>query len=588
MPDKDHSQFDRKFFSSDNKLSYIGTGAIGGKAQGLVLIDKILNSKEFDKDRFSQINVNIPTLTVIRTDIFDKFMQTNDLYDIAYSDLPDDRIGHAFQNAALPFEILGDLRALISEVNIPLAIRSSSMLEDAMFEPFAGIYGTKMTPNNQPDADTRFNKLVEAIKYVYSSTYFKAAKDYIKATKHSIQDEKMAVIIQEVVGVRHSNRFYPELSGVARSYNFYPMGRAKPEEGVINLALGLGKTIVDGGVSWAYSPEYPKVTPPFGSVGDMLKNTQLDYWAINMGKPPSYDPIMETEYMVKEDLMTAEKDESLKHLVSTVDSNSGRLTIGTGGKGPRVLTFAPLLIFDNIPLNDLIIHLLELCEKALDAPVEIEFAMTLSKTSENTAVHRFGFLQCRSMVISTEKIEIQRKDFESDNVLVASENVLGNGVIDSIRDIVYVIPDKFNAQDTQSIASELEIINKKLVSNNRPFLLIGFGRWGSSDPWLGIPVNWGQVSGARAIVEAMMENMNVDLSQGSHFFHNLTSFNVSYFSIPYYSKLKIDWGWLSKKSIEQELNFVRHVVLKTPLIIKADGRNSIGLIYKTLKKYEKY
>jgi len=583
MPQKEHSQFDRKFFSSDNRVSFIGTGSVGGKAQSLVLIDKILNSKEFDKKRFSQIDVNVPTLTVLRTDMFDKFMQSNDLYDIAYSDLPDDRISHAFQQAALPFEILGDLRALINEVHVPLAVRSSSMLEDAMFEPFAGIYGTKMTPNNQPEADTRFNKLIEAIKFVYSSTYFKAAKDYIKATKHSIKDEKMAVIIQEVVGVRHMDRFYPELSGVARSYNFYPMGRAKPDEGVVNLALGLGKTIVDGGISWAYSPEYPKVNPPFGSVGEMLKNTQLDFWAVNMGNPPSYNPIMETEYMVQKDLTTAETDGSLRHLASTVDSNSGRLTIGTGVKGPRALTFAPLLVFDNIPLNNLIIHLLELCEKALDAPVEIEFAMTFSKTKDGDYSHRFGFLQSRPMVVSTEKIDVDIEDFESENVLVASENVLGNGIMDSINDIVFVIPEKFNSKDTQTIARELEIINKKLVSDNRFYLLMGFGRWGSSDPWLGIPVNWGQVSGARAVVEAMLENMNVDLSQGSHFFHNLTSFNVCYYSIPYYSKFKIDWVWLSKQSVEQETNFVKHVKLTSPLMIKADGRNSKGLIYKTKK-----
>ena len=583
---QEHSQFDRKFFSSTNRVSYIGTGSIGGKAHGLELIDKILNSKEFDRDSFPQIDVNIPVLTVLRTNIFDKFMQLNNLYDIAYSDVPDDRISHAFQNAALPFGILGDLRALISEVHSPLAVRSSSMLEDAMFEPFAGIYGTKMTPNNQPDADTRFSKLVEAIKFVYSSTYFKRAKDYIKATKHSIEDEKMAVIIQEVVGVRHTDRFYPELSGVARSYNFYPMGRAKPEEGVVNLALGLGKTIVDGGISWAYSPEYPKVDPPFGSVGDLLKNTQLDFWAINMGKPPSYNPLAETEYMMKGDLMTAESDGSLRYLASTVDSNSGRLTIGIGAQGPRALTFAPLRVFDNVPLNRLIKNLLEVCEKALDAPVEIEFAMTFSKNRDGTGKHRFGFLQSRPMVISNEKIDVRSEEFNSENVLVASENVLGNGVIDSIKDIVFVIPEKFNAKDTQKIASEIEIVNKKMVTDNRSYLLIGFGRWGSSDPWLGIPVNWGQVSGASAIVEAMLENMNVDLSQGSHFFHNLTSFNVCYFSIPYYSKLKIDWDWLSKQSVEQETTFVKHVKLKSPLFIKADGRNSKGLIYKTNNQNE--
>lgn len=580
MSQIEHSQFDRHFFSPDNRVSFIGTGSMGGKAQSLIIIDDILNSTEFDKKRFSQIDVNVPTLAVIRTDIFDRFMQSNELYKIAYSGLPDDRISHAFQQATLPFEILGDLRALISDVHVPLAIRSSSMLEDAMFEPFAGVYGTKMIPNNQPENDTRFNKLIEAIRFVYASTFFKAAKDYIRSTKHSIRDEKMAVIIQEVVGVRHTDRFYPELSGVARSHNFYPTGSAKPEEGVVDLALGLGKTVVDGGVSWPYSPKYPKATPPFGSIGEMLKDTQLEFWAINMGNPPSYNPIVETEYMLQEDLTIAEYDGVLRHLASTLDSNSGRLTIGTGVKGPRILTFAPLLVFNSIPLNDLIIYLIELCEKVLKVPVEIEFAMTFSYEKGIPIIHRFGFLQCRPMVVSTDIIDVKSDDFESNNVLVASEHVLGNGIIDSIEDIVYVIPDKFEAKNTNAIAKELELVNENLIADKRSYLLMGFGRWGSSDPWLGIPVNWGQVSGARAIVEAMLENMNVELSQGSHFFHNLTSFNVSYFSISYYSKYKIDWGWLNKQTIEQETNFVKHVKLDSPLIIKADGRNSKGLIYK--------
>jgi hypothetical protein len=586
MENDRYKQFGRKFFDSEERITYIGSGSIGGKAKGLLLIDELLNSKEFDNDHFTDIEVNVPVLTILRTDIFDEFMEMNDLYRVAYSGLPDDRISHAFQQADLPFEILGDLRALISEVHTPLAIRSSSMLEDAMFEPFAGIYGTKMIPNNQFDIDTRFHKLTEAIKFVYSSTYFRSAKEYIKATKHTIRDEKMAVIIQEVVGNKQMDRYYPEISGVAKSYNFYPSGSAKPEDGVVNLALGLGKTIVDGGNSWFYSPEYPKVGPPFGSINDMLKGTQLKFWSVNMGKPPKYDPINEVEYLNYADLSIAEIDGTIKFLVSTVDSSSGRLNIGMGTKGPRILTFAPLLSYDRIQLNELIQHLLELCENKLAGPVEIEFAVTLTNRSNIPQKHNFGFLQVRPMVVSEESIELEKKEFKNDNVLVASENVIGNGILDHITDIVFIKKDTFDIENTKTMANEIGQINETLLNEKRQYLLLGFGRWGTSDEWAGIPVNWGQVSGVRVIVETMLEKMNFDLSQGSHFFHNLTSFNVYYFSNPYNYEYDIDWEWLNSQPIIKDTTYARHIRTKEPVIIKADALNGRGIILKSREKNE--
>ncbi|KAA3610646.1 MAG: hypothetical protein DWQ05_21760 [Calditrichaeota bacterium] len=576
---KNLSQFNRKFLNSDNRITFIGSGSIGGKATSLATMNAIL-SEEFNFTDFPTIEINIPTLTVIRTDVFDKFLTSNHLHEIALSDKSDERISHAFQKADLPFEILGDLRALVNEVHSPLAVRSSSLLEDALYEPFAGIYGTKMTPNNQHDSDTRFRKLVEAIKFVFASTFFRTAKDYFKATKHRIEDEKMAVIIQEVVGHRFNDRYYPHISGVARSYNFYPMSRAAPEDGVVNLALGLGKTIVDGGISWVYSPAYPNINPPYSTIGEMLKQTQTEFWSINMGKAPAYDPINETEYMRSENITAAEKDGTLRYIASTVDNSSGRLTMGTGVAGPRVLTFAPTLQLDDIPLNKLLKSLLSLCEKEINAPVEIEFAMTLKSAGSVTHKHRFGFLQVRPMVVSTEKVDLNPSELTQNGILAASVNTLGNGFIESITDVIYVIPDKFEAKHTPQIAAELEAINKTVVSENRKYLLIGFGRWGSSDPWLGIPVNWAQISGAQIIVEATLENMNVELSQGSHFFHNLTSFGVAYFSVPFTSPYKIDWNWLEEQKIQDETTFVRHIVLPSPLSIKIDGRNGRGIIIK--------
>jgi hypothetical protein len=321
-----YPQFDRKFFDSTEDFTVIGAGSFGGKARGLAFIKETLASG-FPASTFPEITVSIPRLTVISTDLFDAFMTENDLYDIAYSDASDLRIAHAFQKADLPVRIVGDLTALISSVHLPLAIRSSSLLEDAMFRPFAGVYATKMIPNNQLDSETRFRKLIEAIKFVYASTFFKDAKSYIRSTRKTTPDEKMAVIIQEVVGRRHGDRF-TDVSGVARSYNFYPAGHAAPRDGVVSLALGLGKTIVDGGTSWSYSPAFPRSNPPYGTVRDLLKQTQSSFWAVNMGKPPAYDPINEGEYLLKADLDAAEADGTLLHIASTYDSESDRLVMG--------------------------------------------------------------------------------------------------------------------------------------------------------------------------------------------------------------------------------------------------------------------
>lgn len=505
-------------------------------------------------------------------------MHQNDLYDTGLSNIPDDRIAHAFQNAELPVELLGDLRTLISKVHSPLAIRSSSLLEDAIYEPFAGVYVTKMIPNNQPDTDTRFQKLVEAIKFVYSSVFFKDAKSYIGATKQSIENEKMAVIIQEVVGKRHWDRFYPHISGVARSYNFYPTGHANPEDGVVDLALGLGKTIVDGDRSWTYSPAFPKAVPPYNSIGDLLKETQTEFWTINMGRPPEYDPIKETEYMMKGNLKDAELDGTLDFLASTYVPDRDRISPGIGAKGPRLLNFAPILVNTQIPLNNLIKTLLKLCEDAVGTAVEIEFAITLDNRTGLPA--RFGFLQVRPMVVSDEKVDVSMDELIGDNILAASENVLGNGIIDGIQDVVYVKPESFSAQNSPHIAMELENLNRKFISSGNPYLLIGFGRWGSSDPWLGINVNWGQISGAKVIVEATLPDMNVELSQGSHFFHNITSLKISYFSVHHEGKYKIKWGWLDRQNVVTEMNYVKHVKLESPLKIKVDGRSGRGVILK--------
>jgi hypothetical protein len=569
--------FQRKFFNADSDFTYIGSGSLGGKAQGLVRINSIIKEK-FDSSLFQEISVSIPRMTVITTELFEEFMRLNHLHDQFDSNTLDERIAHAFQTSHLPPKIAGDLYALISQVKSPLAIRSSSLLEDALYEPFAGIYGTKMTPNNQFDTKTRFAKLVEAIKYVYASTYFKSARDYLQATNHSAEEEKMAVIIQEVVGKRHGDRFYPDISGVARSFNFYPTGHARPEEGIASLALGLGRTIVDDGISWSYSPAYPRSNPPYNSINDLLRQTQKHFWIVNMAKIPQYDPVKETEYLLKLEIDQAEKDETLKFLASTYDPASDRIYPGVSSNGPRLLNFAPVLQMNAIPLNDLIRIVLDLAGESLNNPVEIEFAVTLDTRHGLPA--RFGFLQVRPMVISHENVEIRATELTDPDNLIASEHVLGNGTMNNIFDVVYVKPEKFDIKFSRDIANEIGQLNQILKTEYRPFLLIGFGRWGSSDPWLGIPANWGQISGARVIVESTLPEINVDLSQGSHFFHNLSSFRISYFSVKHSGKYSIDWDWLDKQTIENETNFVKHIKLSSPLKVKVDGRTGKGIIKK--------
>ncbi len=567
--------FDRHFFTGKEKFTCIGTGSIGGKAQGLAFMKKIIEN-DLHSRFMPAIEICIPTLTVIATDLFDVFMEYNDLYEVAFSDMRDDQIAHAFQKAELPAQLVGDLRALISQVHTPLAIRSSSMLEDAMFEPFASVYVTKMIPNNQFDADTRFRKLVEAIKFIYASTFFRHAKNYIQATRHTTADEKMAVIIQEVVGMRCNDRFYPHISGVARSYNFYPLGYAKPEEGVIDIALGLGKIIVDEGIAWSYSPAYPHVNPPYNFIMELLKQTQNEFWAINMGEPSEYDPIKEVEYMLKYNLSEAESDGALEYLASTYRSEDDRIITGIGKKGPRIVDFSPILKFGVLPLNDLLKELLKVCEEKLESMVEVEFAVTLGEHERTPS--RFGFLQVRPMVVSNALVDVSMAELEGSNVLVASESVLGNGCLDSVTDIVSIVPEHFNVHHTQTIAKELEEMNRSLIRSGTHYLLIGFGRWGSSDPQGGIPVNFGQISGAKAIVEATLPDMNFMLSQGSHFFHNITSFKIFYFSVPHDGRYKIDWSWLNEQHVVSETRHIRHVRLPSPLIIKVDGRIGRGVI----------
>jgi len=568
-------RFDRIFFDSGPSSTRIGDGEVGGKAHGLLFVRDVLDA-HLDRLAFPGVQVGIPRMTVLTTSVFDAFLDRNGLREVAASDLPDERMAHAFQQGDLPVEIVGDLRALTEEAHRPLAVRSSSLLEDALFRPFAGVYATKMIPNHQSDPNARFRVLVEAVKFVYASTFFADAKAYRRGGVGGDVEEKMAVLIQEVVGARHFDRFYPDVSGVARSYNYYPVGSAERDEGVVNLALGLGKAIVDGGISWAFSPARPGAPPPFASPSDLLRNTQNEFWAVNMEATPPYDPLREDEYLVRGHLQDAELDGTLEWTASTYLPDSDRLVPGTGPDGPRALTFAPLLQIGTWPLTEVVRTLLEISAEALGAPVEIEFAVTFDERSDTPL--RFAFLQVRPLVVPGTEVRVDPAELDAPEVLVASDRVMGHGVLEGLRDIVYVEPEGYDPARNPQIAREAEEMNRRFLESGRNYLLVGFGRWGSSDPWLGSPVTWGQICAARGIVEASLPTLPGDLSQGSHFFHNITAFGVPYFTVRHDSAGRIDWEWIRSLPVVAETEHLRHVTLAEPLTVKVDGRTGRGII----------
>ncbi|NOG99916.1 MAG: hypothetical protein HND52_18305 [Ignavibacteriae bacterium] len=575
MSNNTFNKFDSTLVESSEDFIVIGEGSMGGKAEGLAFYKNIID-KQIDKTKYPEIDISIPKLIVLKTGVFEKFMELNKLYLLANSDESDEKIAAEFQKAALPEDILDKLKDHIVKMHTPLAIRSSSMREGAKFAPFAGVYATKMIPNNQNSAEDRLNSLTSAIKFVYASTFFKAAKDYLTVTKSPTEHEKMAVIIQEVMGSKYQNRFYPKFSGVARSYNYYPVNETKPEEGVVNLALGLGKQIVDGGLTWVYSPTRPKAAPPFSNNDDLRDNTQRKFWSIGMEHKNSNNPTDEDEHLIESEIDIAETDGSLELIASTYSNESNRLVLGINAEGPRVLNFGMLLQFSEFNFNNLILDLLKVSEQAFESPVEIEFAVT---PAEDKKIE-FGFLQVHPMVVTSEEVSINEDELTSDSAIVSSNKVLGNGTRNDIYDIVFLKPENFHKAYTRRIALELEGLNHRLILDEIPYVLIGFGRWGSSDPWLGIPAKWNQISGARVIVESTLPDMNVELSQGSHFFHNLTSFNVSYFSVHHQLNSKINWEWLNDQKLIKETNFIKHVRIDKPLNIKVDGKTSQGVILK--------
>lgn len=555
----------------------IGEGSLGGKARGLAFIDRILKNYLLD-DYFPGVEITIPKTMVLGTDVFAQFMELNDLYSVALRNVSDEHIIREFLKADLPPTVLGDIGDILNKVKYPIAVRSSSLLEDAMYQPFAGIYATVMIPNSSPKKEVRFLNLAQAIKFVYASTFFRSAKNYLEATGNRIEEEKMGVILQEMIGEEFDDYFFPNFSGVARSFNYYPFGRAKPKDGIVSLAMGLGKTIVDGDVCIQYSPSYPKVLPQFGTSKDLFKKSQLKYWALDLSSDVVRKKPSEDMHLAKLAVADSIDDNAIRFIASTFDAPNDRFYEGIARKGPRVIDFAPILKSNVFPLNDIVKLMLKMAEVAMNAPVEIEFAVKLGKREPVPA--KFGFLQVRPMVKVEGNVQIDFDAIPEENIMLRTNKALGNGKY-QISDVLYVRPDNFNAAKTRQIGEEINKVNKKLLGEKRYYLLIGPGRWGSSDPWLGIPVDFSYIAGAQVIVETQLPNMVVDPSQGSHFFQNMTSFKIAYLTVKQNdARSHIDWEWLDAQQHEEETKFIRHIALENPLEVQVDGQSGKAVVLK--------
>ena len=575
------TDFSKETFDEQNSFARMGGGSVGGKARGLGFINNLITNFNIT-NRFEGIDIYVPSAIVIGTDVFDQFMEENQLITFALNADDDEQLTKKFIEAKkFSGDIKNKLKDFLELVKVPLAVRSSSLLEDSQFQPFAGVYQTYMIPNNNPDPKIRLKELLNSIKRVYASTFYKAAKDYMKATSYRLEEEKMAVIIQKMVGSERSDgRYYPDFSGVAKSYNFYPVPPQKSSDGIALVALGLGKTVVEGGNTVRFCPKYPRHLLQFFSAKETIRNAQQDFYALNLtgfSKDSTAHPA--DVYVQKYELNKAEKDETLYTVGSTYSAENDSVYDGISRSGTRVVTFAPILKHKIFPLPEILELVLDLGRWGMGAQIEIEFAVNL-KTPPGV-LKEFGLLQMRPMVLSSENEVLNVVDVKKDDLIVQSSQVLGNGEMHDIYDIIVVDIENFDRSKSSEAAREIGLLNSKLLNQQRPYLLIGVGRWGSLDHWLGIPVTWDQISGAHAIVESGFKDYDVTPSQGSHFFQNLTSFRVGYFTINSQSHHGfIDWEWLSGQQVTEEFKFTKHLQFENPLIVKINGHQNRGIILK--------
>lgn len=562
----------------------MGDGSLGGKARGLAFIDMLIKKHKLT-DKYTDTLVNIPRTVAITTEYFDLFMEKNNLFTLAFSDAADDVIFKAFIDAELPEQLVANLKVMLSINRKPLAIRSSSMLEDSHYQPFAGIYSTYMIPYIA-DEDRMLELLGKAIKSVYASVYFHDSKAYIQATSNVIDEEKMAVVIQEVCGNYMGDYYFPTISGVSRSLNFYPVGPEKAEHGIVNLAYGLGKYVVDGGVTLRFSPFFPEKVIQLSSPDMALSNTQTHFFALKKEAQSFSDKADESLNLELLPFKNGIDDPGFKYVASTYNRSENRIIDSLSTDGIRLATFARILKYDSFPLCDIMKDIQRLAVQEMGNQVEIEFAGNLAVEKGEPKV--FSLLQIRPIVDNKESINIDHEQINERDSIAICHHALGNGVFENIYDVVFINNEYFDPSKTTEIAAMLEKINISLVNSKRPYILIGPGRWGSSDPWLGIPVKWSQISGARVIIETTMKKFNIDPSQGTHFFQNLTSLRVAYFTINQaVNEGFIDYTYLNRIIPEFQNLYIRHVRFSHNVFTLIDGKKSTGVILKPGIQYHK-
>jgi hypothetical protein len=557
-------------------FSLIGDGALGGKASGLVFLNDLLRSNVRLPSLFPGVHLSVPDTLVITSSGFDAFVQTNQLGHLARAETTDTAIAESFLDSKMPEAIANALRSYLATAGYPLAVRSSGMLEDAQYHAYAGLYKTYMLSNDQEDIDGRLVNLERAVKLVYASTFFRGPRAYARRVGHPIESGKMAVIVQKVAGRNFDGHYFPAISGVAQSRNYYPFAGMKTEDGLATIAFGLGEQVVSGEQALRFCPKFPKRLPQRSSVEETLSYAQREFYALKMNTRSHLDKDG-NDHLVR--LQVADvSDRFAEHLLmGTYVLAEHRIRDTVQIEGPRVLTFAGPLKYDLFPLANLVATLLQLGEEAMSVPVEVEFAVNLPETDQAEA--QFFILQMRPMTArnSTDAVEVSPDEITG--AICYTQHAIGNSDGQSIEDIVYVKPSCFDPAKTRLIVPQVAALNAMLEQQQRQYLLVGPGRWGSADPWLGIPVRWADISNVAAIVETVSPELKAEPSQGAHFFHNIASLGISYLSVSALPPDRIDWRWLTDQTIHLEKDFVAHIRLERPLVIKVDGRSGQGVIF---------
>jgi len=569
------ARFEKSSYNSYIWFARLGEGSLGGKARGIAFVNNMLQKYNL-LNKFEGVKIMIPRTVVIATDYFDEFIHINGLQYVINSDISDEEILSEFVSSRLPETLVADLRVYIANTNGPLAVRSSSKLEDSHYQPFAGIYSTYMIPHTS-NRDQMLRLLGKAIKSVYASIYFSSSRAYITATSNLLSEEKMAVVLQDLVGTEDSGFFFPTISGVARSVNYYPLGSEKPEEGIVNMAFGLGKLVVEGGKTLRFSPQHPRHILQLSTPQLAMRDTQNEMYALNLKPEEFKTSVDDSVNLQKFDINQVKHFRNMNHVASTWDMQSQRIVDSNLEEGRKIITFSHILKYDTMPLSSILTDLLTICKNEMHSAVEIEFAvnMDVPKGEDNI----FSLLQIRPITNNNDNKSLNWQEVDTSDSLIYAEMALGVGSIEGVSDIIYVKSENFDSSYTQDIAREINELNHKMKESKKGYVLVGPGRWGSSDPWLGIPIKWPDISEAKVIVECGLQNFRVDPSQGTHFFQNLTSFGIGYLTInPYMGDGIFNVNLLDGINAQYESKYLRHICFDKPLSIFIDGRKNRGIV----------